>query len=85
MATRFLLYLSALEGMQDLPDPIPAVVRSRMSLISPTEALWKVHWPEPGEGPPHEFIDYVPTTWPGARVPCGWVIQETQPRRSVHS
>jgi ATP-dependent DNA helicase RecG len=30
-------------------DSIPAAVRSRMSLISPTEALWKVHWPEPGE------------------------------------
>ena len=41
---------SALESMpQDLPDPIPAVVRSRMSLVSPTEALWKVHWPDEGE------------------------------------
>ncbi|HTW31834.1 MAG TPA: ATP-dependent DNA helicase RecG, partial [Candidatus Sulfotelmatobacter sp.] len=34
----------------DLPDPIPAVVRSRMGLIPPREALWNVHWPEPGEG-----------------------------------
>jgi ATP-dependent DNA helicase RecG len=33
----------------DLPDPIPAVVRSRMGLISPRAALWNVHWPEPGE------------------------------------
>ena len=41
---------SALESMpQDLPDPVPAVVRSRMSLISPTEAFWKVHWPDEGE------------------------------------
>jgi ATP-dependent DNA helicase RecG len=41
---------SALESMpQDLPDPIPAVVRSRMSLISPTKALWQVHWPDEGE------------------------------------
>jgi hypothetical protein len=30
-------------------------------------------WPEPGEGPPHEFIDYVPTTWPGARLPHVWL------------
>jgi ATP-dependent DNA helicase RecG len=40
----------ALENMpQTLPDAIPAVVRSRMSLIAPTRALWQVHWPEPGE------------------------------------
>jgi 2-polyprenyl-6-methoxyphenol hydroxylase-like FAD-dependent oxidoreductase len=30
-------------------------------------------WPEPGEGPPHEFIDYVPSTWPGARLPHLWL------------
>src|SRR6266550_2974849 len=41
---------SALESMpSELPDAIPAVVRSRMSLISPHEALWKVHWPDEGE------------------------------------
>lgn len=41
---------SALENMpSELPDAIPAVVRSRMSLISPHEALWKVHWPDEGE------------------------------------
>jgi len=33
----------------DLPDPIPAMVRSRMGLVSPRAALWNVHWPEPGE------------------------------------
>jgi ATP-dependent DNA helicase RecG len=33
----------------DLPEPIPAVVRSRLGLISPRAALWNVHWPEPGE------------------------------------
>lgn len=32
-----------------LPEPIPAAVRSRLALISPREALWNVHWPEPGE------------------------------------
>jgi ATP-dependent DNA helicase RecG len=41
---------TALENMPpQQADSIPAAVRSRMSLISPTEALWKVHWPEPGE------------------------------------
>jgi len=40
----------ALDTMpKQLPDPIPAVVRSRLSLISPREALWQVHWPETGE------------------------------------
>jgi ATP-dependent DNA helicase RecG len=33
----------------DLPEPVPAIVRSRLALVSPREALWKVHWPEPGE------------------------------------
>jgi ATP-dependent DNA helicase RecG len=32
-----------------LPEPIPAAVRNRIGLISPREALWNVHWPEPGE------------------------------------
>ena len=41
---------SALENMPPgLPDALPAVVRSRMALISPHEALWKVHWPDAGE------------------------------------
>ncbi len=41
---------TALENLTpDLPDPIPAVVRRHLSLISPREALLKVHWPEPGE------------------------------------
>jgi ATP-dependent DNA helicase RecG len=33
----------------ELSDPIPAAVRSRLGLISPRQALWQVHWPEPGE------------------------------------
>ena len=33
----------------DLPDPIPAAVRRHISLISPREALMKVHWPDAGE------------------------------------
>jgi ATP-dependent DNA helicase RecG len=38
---------------QNLPDPIPAAVRSRLSLLRPLEALWKVHWPDAGES----FVD----------------------------
>src|SRR5512140_1609064 len=41
---------TALENLNsDLPDPIPAAVRSRMGLVSPHSALWNVHWPEAGE------------------------------------
>ena len=40
----------ALENLPpDVPDPIPAVVRQHLSLIPPREALWRVHWPDPGE------------------------------------
>jgi ATP-dependent DNA helicase RecG len=41
---------SALENMPaEGTDPIPAIVRQRMGLISPREALWSVHWPDEGE------------------------------------
>lgn len=41
---------TALENLTpDLPDVIPATVRSHMGLISPQAAFWNVHWPEPGE------------------------------------
>ncbi|HKG00456.1 MAG TPA: hypothetical protein VKB15_07515 [Xanthobacteraceae bacterium] len=30
-------------------------------------------WPEPGEGPADDFIRYLPTTWPGARLPHVWL------------
>ena len=33
----------------DLPDPIPAAVRSRLGLMSRRDALWEVHWPNAGE------------------------------------
>src|SRR5271169_1333314 len=40
----------ALENLSpDLPDPIPAAVRAHLSLVSPREALFKVHWPDAGE------------------------------------
>jgi ATP-dependent DNA helicase RecG len=32
-----------------LAETIPAAVRGRLALLSPREALWKVHWPEAGE------------------------------------
>jgi 2-polyprenyl-6-methoxyphenol hydroxylase-like FAD-dependent oxidoreductase len=35
--------------------------------VSPLIAL------EPGEGPPQDFMEYVPTTWPGARLPHVWL------------
>jgi len=41
---------AALEDLApELPDPIPEPVRQRMRLIGPREALWRVHWPDPGE------------------------------------
>jgi ATP-dependent DNA helicase RecG len=41
---------TALENLTtDLPDAIPAAVRRRLDLISPREALHRVHWPEAGE------------------------------------
>ena len=41
---------TALENLTpDLPDPIPAAVRSHLGLVPPRTALWNVHWPEPGE------------------------------------
>jgi 2-polyprenyl-6-methoxyphenol hydroxylase-like FAD-dependent oxidoreductase len=35
-----------------------------------------VIWDEPG-GPEHLFREYVPTTWPGARLPHVWVKNQT--------
>jgi ATP-dependent DNA helicase RecG len=41
---------TALENLNpDLPESIPAIVRTHLGLISPREALWKVHWPDAGE------------------------------------
>jgi ATP-dependent DNA helicase RecG len=33
----------------EITEAIPAAVRERLALLSPREALWKVHWPEAGE------------------------------------
>ncbi len=41
---------TALEDLTpDIAETIPAAVRERLALLSPREALWKVHWPEAGE------------------------------------
>jgi ATP-dependent DNA helicase RecG len=41
---------TALENLNpELPESIPAAVRTHLGLISPWQALWKVHWPEAGE------------------------------------
>jgi len=34
-------------------------------------------WPEPAEGPAHNYVKYVPTTWPGARLPHVWLKDGT--------
>ncbi len=34
-------------------------------------------WPEPGDGPEHNFREYMPTTWPGARLPHVWLNDGT--------
>jgi ATP-dependent DNA helicase RecG len=40
----------ALEDLTpELAETIPTAVRERLALVSPREALWKVHWPEAGE------------------------------------
>ncbi len=34
-------------------------------------------WPQDAEGPEHDFRDYRPTTWPGARLPHVWLDDGT--------
>jgi 2-polyprenyl-6-methoxyphenol hydroxylase-like FAD-dependent oxidoreductase len=36
-----------------------------------------VVWPEPGDGPDPDNPQYVPTTWPGARLPHVWLNDRT--------
>ena len=53
---------TALENLTpDIPDPIPAAVRAHLNLASPNEALWKAHWPDPGES----FTDLQSRRTPG--------------------
>jgi hypothetical protein len=37
-------------------------------------------WPEEGEGPDPDALQYVPTTWPGARLPHVWLAD----RSAIH-
>ena len=30
-------------------------------------------WPEEGEGPKYDYVDYFPSTWPGVRLPHTWL------------
>jgi hypothetical protein len=36
-----------------------------------------VVWPEEGEGPPYDFVEYRPSTWPGVRLPHTWLADGT--------
>jgi hypothetical protein len=39
-------------------------------------------WPEPGDGPDPDNPHYVPTTWPGARLPHVWLNDPATPHNS---
>ena len=34
-------------------------------------------WPEEGEGPAYDFVEYTPSTWPGVRLPHTWLDDGT--------
>jgi hypothetical protein len=34
-------------------------------------------WPEAGDGPPYDFVQYTPSTWPGVRLPHVWLADGT--------
>src|SRR5215207_5711411 len=34
-------------------------------------------WPEDGEGPTYDFVEYTPSTWPGVRLPHTWLDDGT--------
>jgi len=34
-------------------------------------------WPEEGEGPTYDFVEYTPSTWPGVRLPHTWLADGT--------
>ena len=36
-----------------------------------------VIWPESADGPEHNLMEYVPTTWPGARLPHVWLADNS--------
>jgi 2-polyprenyl-6-methoxyphenol hydroxylase-like FAD-dependent oxidoreductase len=34
-------------------------------------------WPEPGDGPKYDYVEYFPSTWPGVRLPHTWLDDGT--------
>ena len=40
-------------------------------------------WPEPGDGPDPDNPQYVPTTWPGARLPHVWLNDPAKPHNHI--
>lgn len=46
---RRVIHAALQELTPELPEPIPPAVCAHLSLVSPREALQKVHWPDPGE------------------------------------
>ena len=34
-------------------------------------------WPEEGDGPKYDFVEYTPSTWPGVRLPHTWLDDGT--------
>ena len=34
-------------------------------------------WPEEGEGPKYDYVEYFPSTWPGVRLPHTWLDDGT--------
>lgn len=71
------------EGWRTAPDTAEMARRFDVEQRKVTEILGieagyryvdsPVIWSEPGEGPDPDNRDYVPTTWPGARLPHVWL------------
>jgi 2-polyprenyl-6-methoxyphenol hydroxylase-like FAD-dependent oxidoreductase len=40
-------------------------------------------WPDPGDGPDPDNLHYVPTTWPGARLPHVWLNDPAAPHNRI--
>src|ERR1700682_3480352 len=58
------------------------IEQRKVTEISEIEAGYRyggspIVWPEPGDGPDPDNPQYVPTTWPGARLPHIWLDGQT--------
>jgi hypothetical protein len=40
-------------------------------------------WPEEGEGPQYDYVEYYPSTWPGVRLPHTWLDDGTAMQNRV--